>query len=344
MPTSKANPATQVCQHTMEALMNANPASGYTKREGDPDKGEQVRHYCTNCWWDVMSHQTTLDVNARQVAEQQAAIIDPAKRAYAAAKRDIETMSFDKNALIQQFEQQVRKGNMSPSQLVWLSPFVFGGLEQQEGHYLLSAMASTIATGSDDPMVRAHNIIYARRRNLEHKIEQVMNSRLPIMPTNGFCPDMDELVLAAALPSPVTGGGETRGVYHLPKRFPDRYGGDVTGGDVLLPVFQHQTGTHLVDATPLEAMIAELRQPILQLIEKVRLLETKNDCINYDALGNAISNRLKATRTKNWHPRTTPPGRGGRGSRGGRGGIFGGGETQQQQAQFEAALFGNSNF
>ena len=191
-----------------------------------------------------MSHQTTLDVNARQVAEQQAAIINPAKRAYAAAKRDIETMSFDKNSLIQQFEQQVRKGNMSPSQLVWLSPFVFGGLEQQEGHYLLSAMASTIATGSDDPMVRAHNIIYARRRNLEHKIEQVMNSRLPIMPTNGFCPDMDELVLAAALPSPVTGGGETRGVYHLPKRFPDRYGGDVTGGDVLLPVFQHQTGTH----------------------------------------------------------------------------------------------------
>ena len=213
MSTSKANPATQVCQHTMEALMSANPASGYTKREGDPDKGEQVRHYCTNCWWDVMSHQTTLDVNARQVAEQQAAIIDPAKRAYAAAKRDIETMSFDKNALIQQFEQQVRKGNMSPSQLVWLSPFVFGGLEQREGHYLLSAMASTIATGSDDPMVRAHNVIYARRRNLEHKIDQVMNSRLPIMPTNGFCPDMDELVLAAALPSPVTGGGETRGAY-----------------------------------------------------------------------------------------------------------------------------------
>ena len=77
-------------------------------------------------------------------------------------------------------------------------------------------------------MVRAHNVIYAQRRNLDHKIEQVINSKLPIMPTNNFCPDMDELVLAAATPSPVTGGGETtRGAYHLPKRFPDRYGGDV---------------------------------------------------------------------------------------------------------------------
>ena len=73
---------------------------------------------------------------------------------------------------------------------------------------LLSAMASTIATGSDDPMVRARNVVYAQRRNLDHKVGQVMCSRLPIMPTNNFCPDVDELVLGCVEDSPF--GGEAR--------------------------------------------------------------------------------------------------------------------------------------
>ena len=79
--------------------MSANPTSGYTKREGDPDKGEQgVRHYCTNCWWEVLQHKSATDVQSTaQVAEQQATIIDPAKRN--GRKRSSETRDIEANAL-----------------------------------------------------------------------------------------------------------------------------------------------------------------------------------------------------------------------------------------------------
>ena len=346
---SKANPAPMVCQYTVEALMSSDPASGFTKREGDPDKGEQVRHYCTNCWRQVLEHESAMDIQARYSAEHLAVMIDPAKRAYNAAKRDMELMMVDRTAIIQRLEEHVRKGNMSPSQLVWLSPFVVGGLEAKEGQYLLSAMATTIATGSDEPMVKAHNVIYAQRRKLDHKAAQFMNSRLPIMPTNTFCPDIDQLVLAAAQPFSTTDGHATRwGSYQLPRRFPDRYGGDMSVVDVILPVCQHQSRTHVVQSkTPLETMFTELRQTIIQLIERVRAIEVQYDGINYDALGSLISDKLRTTRSNRnrtsnsyWQLRHTPPSRNRRGGQGRGGtGIFTGATQQREQQLTNKAIF-----
>ena len=105
-----------------------------------------------------------------------------------------------------------------------------------------------------------------------------------------------------------------------------------------------------MDATPVEHMIAKLRQPIMQLIERVRLIETKDDNINYDTLGSLISAKLKAARrgrnhSNDWQPRSAAPSRVGRGGRRGRGaGIFAGDSQQQQQQQMETAIFGEPNF
>ena len=200
--------------------------------------------------------------------------------------------------------------------VLWKTFLLFSAsLTEQDVVYFLHAVVTAVISGKTDPMLKAHNFLWAEKRDILNRDGgNIMSTPYPIMPRDDFARSVDILVRQK-----VTAGADCEG---LPVRFPGWKEKDQAyGGDIYLPIFE-QNGQHVANASILE-------QPITDLIRKVQQLEQSvTTGLNYESLTTHLLGRLKGTGYR-WQ-QNYQRGRG-RGTQKGRGRAWGGGKEKEEQ-------------
>ena len=225
----------------------------------------------------------------------------------------------DRNDITEMLMEAVEKRVVSPEVFLLLCPLLFSAsLTEQDLLYFLHAVVTAVISGKTDPMIKAHNFLWAEKRDiLKRDGGNIMSTPYPIMPSDNFARSVDILVRQK-----ITAGADCEG--KLPSSFPGWKDKDPTyGGDIYLPIFE-QNGQHVANASILEA-------PITDLIRKVQQLEQSvTTGLNYESLTTHLLGRLQGTGYQRWQ-QNYQRGRSTRGTQRGRGRAWGGGKEKEEQ-------------